>query len=129
VFSAVTVFRGSVRTIVHNDAHLPGRQASNITHELSHGLLGHEPTPALDNRGCRLWDQLIEEEANILAGVLLLPQDACVAMALKAASDAQVAEAYGTSKDMARWRMGVSGARKIASRSRTKQGTGDRVAT
>ena len=110
-----------MRTIVHNDSHLPGRQASDITHELSHGLLGHQPTPALDNRGCRLWDQVIEEEANILAGVLLLPQDACVAMALRGASDAQVAEAYGTSIDMARWRMGVSGARKIASRSRSKR--------
>src|SRR5579871_5987534 len=31
-FSAVTVFAGVRRVIVHNDTHLPGRQASNITH-------------------------------------------------------------------------------------------------
>ena len=55
-FSAVTVFSGRRRSIVHNDAHSAGRQASNVTHELSHGLLLHYPTPALDDRGCRYWN-------------------------------------------------------------------------
>lgn len=49
-FSAMTVFLGSRRVIVHNDAHNPGRQASDIGHELAHGLLLHSPTPALDDR-------------------------------------------------------------------------------
>lgn len=120
-FSAVTVFCGSRRIIVHNDAHVPGRRASNLTHELSHGLLLHPPAPALDDRGCRRWDPTIEKEADILAGVLLLPQEACIAMALQGASDSQVALAFGTSVDMARWRMGASGARKIASRARAKR--------
>jgi hypothetical protein len=31
-FSAGTIFAGARRTIVHNDAHVPGRQASNVTH-------------------------------------------------------------------------------------------------
>lgn len=120
-FSAVTVFRGSRRTIVHNDAHVPGRRASNIAHELSHGLLLHQQTAALDDRGNRLWDQAIEDEANILAGVLLLPADACIAMALKEVTDSEVAEYFGTSVEMARWRMNASGARKIASRSHAKR--------
>src|SRR5438046_2944464 len=42
-FSAATVFSGPRRTIVHNDAHSNGRQASNLTHELGHALLLHEP--------------------------------------------------------------------------------------
>src|SRR5581483_3803142 len=40
-FSAVTVFRGRRREIVHNDSHALGRQHSNIAHELAHGLLLH----------------------------------------------------------------------------------------
>jgi hypothetical protein len=55
-FSAVTVFQGRYRTIVHNDVHSAGRQHSNISHELAHGLLNHAPQPALDELGCRYWD-------------------------------------------------------------------------
>lgn len=53
VFSAVTVFAGPRRTIVHNDGHVPARQNSNLAHELSHALLHHPPTPALDDIGNR----------------------------------------------------------------------------
>src|SRR5213594_4340183 len=42
-FSATTVFAGAHRMIVHNDGHAPARRNSNITHELSHALLLHEP--------------------------------------------------------------------------------------
>jgi IrrE N-terminal-like domain len=49
VFSAVTVFCGTRRTIVHNDGHLPGRQHSNIAHEVSHGLLHHPGVPELES--------------------------------------------------------------------------------
>ena len=52
MFSGVTVFRGPRRTIVFNDAHAPGRQANDIGHELSHGLLLHTPTHS--NRWPRL---------------------------------------------------------------------------
>jgi len=44
-FSAITVFRGRRRLIVHNDEHALGRRNSNVTHELAHGLLLHPPTP------------------------------------------------------------------------------------
>ena len=67
-FSAITVFEGTTRVIVHNDFHSPGRQASNVAHELSHGLLLHPPKPALNSSGCRDWDEDKEHEANWLAG-------------------------------------------------------------
>jgi hypothetical protein len=50
-FSAVTVFRGSRRVVVYNDAHSRGRQASNVGHELAHGLLLHEPSPRSTTTG------------------------------------------------------------------------------
>ena len=52
-FSGVTVFDGSTRMIVYNDAHSPGRRASDLAHELGHALLQHSPRPALNGSGCR----------------------------------------------------------------------------
>lgn len=120
-FSAVTVFRGLHRTIVHNDAHAPVRQHSNLAHELAHGLLGHAPTPALDDRGCRLWNQNVEDEAAFLGGALLLPRDACIATALRGDGVSDIARHFEISEEMVRYRLGVSGARTIATRSRLRR--------
>ena len=77
-FSAVTVFWGIERTILHNDSHSMGRQASNLAHELSHALLLHPSTPPIDSRGCRDWDPMLEEEAEWLAGALLISDEAAL---------------------------------------------------
>lgn len=117
-FSACTVFDGTRRKIVHNDAHLPGRQASNATHELGHALLLHPPTPALDDRGCRLWNQNIEDEAQWLAGALLLTEDAALWIARKSASTSAAAEHFGISEQMVTYRLNVTGARLRVARAR-----------
>jgi Zn-dependent peptidase ImmA (M78 family) len=119
-FSAVTVFCGYRRLIVHNDGHSPERQASNVTHELSHALLHHPPTPALDDIGCRRWDQNVEDEAQFLAGVLLLPGDACIAMVFQKATIDEVAAHFSISSHMAHYRLNISGALKIAARARRR---------
>ena len=69
VFSAVTVFDGPRRTIVHNDG-ARTCSAEQQPHELSHALLHHPPTPALDDIGNRIWNQDVEDEAAALAGWL-----------------------------------------------------------
>ncbi|WP_284740759.1 ImmA/IrrE family metallo-endopeptidase [Amycolatopsis sp. RTGN1] len=112
-FSAVTVFRGTERVVVHNEAHPPGRQASNITHELSHGLLLHPAAPVLDGRGCRNWNPDAEDEANFLAGALLVPSKAAWWIAKQGRPFEQAAEDYGCSVDMVRWRVNVTGARRL----------------
>ncbi|MEZ0108763.1 hypothetical protein ABH920_002764 [Catenulispora sp. EB89] len=108
--SAVTVFCGTARAIVNNDAHSPARQASNLSHELAHGLLLHPPTPALDLRGCRLWNQDIEDEADWLGATLLIPGPAARAAARRRLSHEQIADKFGCSIEMARWRMNMTGA-------------------
>ena len=80
-FSAATVFYGTRRTIVHNDQHAPSRQNSDLAHELAHALLQHEPACALDENGCRNWNQNVEDEAAWLAGVLLVSEEATIAIA------------------------------------------------
>lgn len=114
--SALTVFDGTRRLIVHNEEHSPGRQASDIGHELSHGLLLHDPAPAVDGRGCRTWDTEIEDEANFLAGALLVPGKAARWAAKRGMDALAVACHFGCSEPMARWRTGVSGGYRLARR-------------
>ncbi|MDD7814486.1 ImmA/IrrE family metallo-endopeptidase [Mycobacterium sp. CSUR Q5927] len=117
-FSAITVFLGARRLIVHNDAHAPGRINSNLTHELAHGLLLHPPTPALDDRGCRHWNQDIEDEASWLAGALLVPERAALSVARGRRIVEEAAEDFGVSAQMMRWRLNATGAYKRAQRTR-----------
>jgi len=111
-FSAVTVFRGYKRVIVVNDAHSRGRQASNVAHELAHSLLWHEPAPAFDGDGMREWNAEQEEEAQWLAGALLISEDAALSIVRRKLSLEEAAQRYGTSIDMVRGRINVTGARK-----------------
>ena len=120
-FSGVTVFDGSRRTIVFNDAHARGRQASDIAHELAHGLLFHAPGPVADDRGCRLWNRDAEEEADWLAGTLLIPDEAALLIERRGWSDDQAATAYGVSVRMIRYRRNVSGARRRVDRARARR--------
>ena len=118
-FSAVTVFSGHRRMIVHNDSHSPARQNSNLTHELSHGLLLHEPAPALDSfTGCRNWNDTNEAEANWLGGVLLVNNDMALAVARGRLTRKQARERFGVSEDMLRWRLDMTGANKRVARER-----------
>ena len=116
VFSAVTVFYGNRRVIVHNDTHSPGRQASNVCHELAHGLLLHMPTPTFDDQGCRYWSKEIEDEANWLSGVLLVPDEAAIAIVKNGIDLDKAAAYYGVSVQMMQFRINVSGARRRVKR-------------
>lgn len=113
-FSAVTVFHGYKRMIVVNDAHSHGRQASDIAHELAHSLLWHEPAPAFDGDGMREWNAEQEEEAQWLAGALLISDEAALSIVRRKLSLEDAAKVYGTSVDMMRGRINVTGARKRA---------------
>jgi Zn-dependent peptidase ImmA (M78 family) len=111
-FSAATVFCGSKRIILYNDVHAKVRQASDIAHEISHALLGHDPQPALDELGCRQWDAECELEADWLAGVLLVPEEATLASARAGLSDSEAARRYGVSLPMMQFRMNMTAARR-----------------
>ena len=118
-FSALTVFDGHRRTIVHNDSHSKARQNSNLMHELSHGLLLHEPAPALDSlTGCRNWNDLNEEEADWLAGELLVTSEMALAVARGQLTKWQARESFCVSELMLRWRINKTGAARRVQRQR-----------
>ncbi len=114
-FSAVTVPCGRETAIVHNDKHHLYRQRSNICHELAHSFLGHKCTPPLRDDGARSHDGGIEAEANFLAGVLLISNEAANYIVSEGlASQAQ--HIYGVSSAMLTYRLRISGAHRIHER-------------
>ena len=120
-FSATTVFVTSTkRVIVYNDFHAQTRQASDIMHECAHGLLLHEPRIAFGPGGCRDVDDACEQEAAWLGGYLLVPNDAALYVVRRGLSLEDAAAEYGVSQDLIRWRIQMSGARKILERVRAK---------
>lgn len=116
-FSAISVFRGRKRLIVHNDAHHPYRQAANIAHELSHALLLHPPTPPFNGSGERDYSDAIkelEEEANWLGPALLISEQAALSIATSGITMKQACQIYNASEQLIRMRINVTGARKRA---------------
>lgn len=113
VFSAVTIFLDPGHAaVVHNDTHSRPRQHSNITHELSHILLDHPPTPFLDALGCRHHDQRLEDEANWLCGALLIPEPLALHIARSRIPIQEAALMVGVSKEQVQFRLNVTGAKK-----------------
>lgn len=120
-FSAVTVFRGSRRLVVHNDGHALPRQNSNIAHELSHALLHHPPAPALDDKGCRYWNQDIEDEATWLSAALLVTEAMTISIARGQISKVDAAWQLGVSLSMIQFRMNSTGAHGRVARARANR--------
>lgn len=108
-FSAVTVFRGYERFIVHNENHHPNRQASNLAHEISHSLLEHLPTPVAGRDGRRYWNSEVEQEANWLGAALLVPRAGALEMVKANRTEAQIAMHFGVSDSLCSWRIRQSG--------------------
>lgn len=120
-FSALTVFRGHSRMIVHNDSHAPVRQNSDLAHELAHALLLHDPAPALDGlTGCRDWRDSNEAEADWLAGELLVPREMALAVARGRFTEDDARQQLGVSDRMLQWRLNASGARAQVKRERAR---------
>ena len=124
-FSALTVFVGTRRVIVHNESHAPTRQANNIVHEISHCLLEHPAGPVADAIGCRRWNEEFEDEANWLSGALLVPRDGALSLVLSGSSVEDIAENFGVSQHLCRWRINRTGvAQQVHARSRWLRRTG-----
>jgi hypothetical protein len=126
VLSAMTIFPEwprRRRVIIFNDANSDARQNSDIAHELSHGLLLHEPRGAIVN-GCRDYARLEEDEAAWLSGCLLVPRAAAIQIAMAAMPMGVAAVEFGVSTQMMTYRVNSTGARRQAEASRAGGGRG-----
>lgn len=124
VFSGalVPLSDGSI-VIVENDSHSLERRVSTASHEMAHVILEHPFTATLtDGNGCRIGNREHELEAAEFGGELLVPTDAAHRLAYFGATDEEVAERFGVSVDLARWRLRATGARLKAARAHAKAG-------
>lgn len=123
-WSALTINAGQERLIVLNTAHSGARSASDLSHELAHLVLGHEPGRVdVSEDGLLMlhsFDRSQEDEANWLAGCLLLPRDALLHIARQGWPPPDAAGRYGVSLDMLKYRLNVTGVNAQASRTRRR---------
>jgi len=112
-FSAATFHLPNKRTVVVTNpvGSSTARHVSDVAHEVAHVLLSHEirRVQRLGNFTFFDCDPDQEEEANWFAGCLLLPRPLLLRAARLGHSAEQVAELYGVSFEMARFRLNASG--------------------
>jgi IrrE N-terminal-like domain len=112
-WSAITIPGRRRPLVVYNPSHSAARQNSDLMHELAHIFLGHKPTmlfvdPNAD-LALRTHDKAQEEEANWLAGCLLLPREVLLHIKVTGLSDESACRQYGVSTKMLAYRTNVSG--------------------
>lgn len=111
-WSAVTLKASQRTLVIINPTHSRARSASDLMHELSHILLAHQPAriDVTEDNHLMLhnFSRSQEDEANWLAGCLLLPRPAL--LHIKKTMDPVTARSkYGVSQDMLNFRIRVSG--------------------
>ena len=121
-WSAITVSAFDREAIIFNPVHSCGRHSSDVMHELSHLILGHEPSTVFfvgdGELALRGYRPSAEEEADWLAGALLLPRDALLYVKQNRISPQTACERYGVSQRMLKYRLGVTGVTRQFNRKR-----------
>lgn len=112
-WSAVTVMVGKKTLVILNTSHSRGRQANDLTHELSHFIRGHQAHEAdVSEDGLMLldgYDKAQELEADWLSGTLLLPRSALTSIARRKLAKEDAAAEYGVSTQLLTYRMAMTG--------------------
>lgn len=110
---AFTLRIGTHFLVVYNSSHSPERSNSMVMHELAHIVLGHELTSTRVTDDGHLvpvsYDQEQEDEANWLAGTLLLPRPALVRIRRLGMRDIDAQRHFQVSSHMFAWRIRMTG--------------------
>jgi len=96
---------------VYNDRHLDGRHRSNLGHEFAHALLHHPPE---GSTGDASRENMHEQEAAWLSGVLLLTEKQALHIAIARVDTENAMTQYAISREMLRYRLNVTAAYKRA---------------
>jgi len=112
-WSALTVRAGGKSVIIMNPTHAGGRRASDLSHELAHLILDHTAARVdISEDGLLVlesFDRQQEDDANWLAGCLLLPRPALLEEMKAKKSNLQIATKFAVSKQMVEYRVNVTG--------------------
>jgi Zn-dependent peptidase ImmA (M78 family) len=119
-FSACTFKPSPRRTvIVYNPLNAKTRMKSDVAHELAHVLLDHRLSrlERLGDATFFVCEAAQEEEANWLAGCLLLPRALLLDLVKKGFDHDRIAERCGVSPQLALWRVNVTGVQRQSAHS------------
>lgn len=112
-WSALTMRMGPYHLIVYKPVSSSGRRNSVVMHEIAHIILGHELAQAcLLEDGSLVpgnFDQGQEDEADWLAGTLLLPRPALLSIRQRRLTDEAACEEHLVSLEMLKWRFRMTG--------------------
>ena len=112
-WAALTMRIGVANLIVYKPVFSKGRRNNVIMHELAHIILGHELSDACILEDGSLvpgnFSQIQEDEADWLAGTLLLPRPALLSIRKRALDDSQACGEYYVSRKMLAWRFRMTG--------------------
>jgi Zn-dependent peptidase ImmA (M78 family) len=112
-WSAVTITNGLKSVVILNSAHSNARSASDLMHELAHVLIGHKAGRIdITEDGSLIlntYDRAQEDEANWLAGCLLLPREALLWTVRQGLEPEIAARQFGASLAMFHYRLNVTG--------------------
>jgi Zn-dependent peptidase ImmA (M78 family) len=110
-FSACTFTVGEKHIIVYNPLSSPGRIQSDIGHEISHLILKHEMKTVETIAGLTFFtcDPEEEQEANWLAGCLLLPRRLLYLAVRRGMRAPEIAEQFKVSEQMSAFRLRTTG--------------------
>lgn len=114
-WSAITLElpEGRKKLVILNDTHSAARQSSDLTHELAHHLCGHTPSSLeVSKEGLMMlesYSRKHEEEADWLAGALLLPRPALLHIKKRITDERFAAAQYNVSIAMLKYRLDVTG--------------------
>jgi len=112
-WSAVTIAAGGHNLIIINSAHARTRQRSSLAHELAHVILNHRPTEArVSGEGILFrdrYDTEQEDEADWLAGALLLPREGLLSVYRRTQSSETIGRHFGVSTKLVDWRLRTTG--------------------
>lgn len=120
-WSAVTIAHAGYTVIIHNTAHRPCRQESDIMHELAHVLCKHPLARVMQFPGfpfpLREYEVNYEDEARWLGACLQLPRVALLWALRQGMDEAQIMERYNASAELVRYRRRITGVDQQLSRS------------
>jgi len=112
-WSGMAIRESGLIGVLVNPTHSHERQESTMMHELSHIVLKHVPVRVdVSSAGILLvseYSEDDEDEANWLAGALLLPRDALNRHREKGWPATKIIAHFGVSQDMYNWRVRMTG--------------------
>lgn len=122
-WSALTMRIGTDNLVIYKPVSSAGRRNNVIMHELSHIILGHDLADAcIMDDGSLVpgnFDQDQEDEADWLAGTLLLPRSALISLRRRRIADQVACHLYLVSQEMLTWRLRMTGVDYQLARSRS----------